>query len=135
MLSSVAGKPSSKYSNERPSTYVRSVIDTLWTPFWPEPPFPAFPSGHSTQSAATATVLTSLYGDNFSFTDHTHEGATRFPFFEPMLPRTYLNFWESAEESGRSRLLGGIHTQQDNEIGLQEGKKIGDNINNILWGR
>jgi hypothetical protein len=124
-----------KYSNERPSTYVRSVIDTLWTPFWPEPPFPAFPSGHSTQSAATATVLTSLYGDNFSFTDHTHEGATRFPFFEPMLPRTYLNFWESAEESGRSRLLGGIHTQQDNEIGLQEGKKIGDNINNILWGR
>jgi len=124
-----------KYFNERPSTYIRSVIDTSWTPFWPEPPFPAFPSGHSTQSSATATVLTSLYGEDFSFTDNTHEGSLRFPFFEPMPARHYNSFWESAEETGYSRLLGGIHTQQDNIVGLGEGEKIGNNINNMLWER
>jgi hypothetical protein len=118
-----------KYFNERPSTYIRSVIDTSWTPFWPEPPFPAFPSGHSTQASATATVLTSLYGENFSFTDNTHEGALRYPFFEPMTSRSYNSFWESAQETGFSRLLGGIHTEQDNVTGLEEGSKIGTNIN------
>jgi hypothetical protein len=121
------------YFNERPSTYIRSVIDTGWSQVWPEPPFPAFSSGHSTQAAAAATVLISLYGDPFAFTDNTHEGAIRYPFTEPMTTRSYSGFWACAEETGYSRLLGGIHTQQDNDIGLQEGKKIGDNINNLLW--
>ena len=121
------------YFNERPSTYINTVIDTAWTPFWPEPPFPAFPSGHSTQSAAAATVLTSLFGNNIAFTDDTHLGAVRYPFAEPMQSRSYSSFWQSAEETGYSRLLGGIHTLQDNQIGLREGKKIGENINNLLW--
>lgn len=121
------------YYNERPSTYVKSNIDTTWRPFWPEPPFPAFPSGHSTQSAAAAAVLTGLYGANFAFTDDTHAGAVRFPFSDPMQPREYTSFQECAEESGYSRLLGGIHTEQDNEVGLREGKKIGTNINDLHW--
>ena len=41
-------------------------IDQRWESFWPDPPFPAFPSGHAIQAAAAATVLTDLYGDNFS---------------------------------------------------------------------
>jgi hypothetical protein len=121
------------YFNERPSTYVKAAIDTAWAPFWPEPPFPAFPSGHSTQASATAIVLTDLYGDNFSFTDDTHKGAVRFPFAEPMQPRQYTSFEQSADETGYSRLLGGIHTAQDNETGLIEGKKIGGNVNSLHW--
>jgi hypothetical protein len=121
------------YFNERPSTYVRATIDPNWMPFWPEPPFPAFPSGHSTQSAGTATVLAGLYGEQFSFSDNTHEGAIRFPFSTPMKPRSFTSFWETAEESGYSRLLGGIHTQQDNTVGLAEGKKIGQNVNALSW--
>jgi len=123
------------YFNERPSTYINNVIDVTWSPWWPEPPFPAFSSGHSTQSSAAATVLTSLYGDNFSFTDDTHAGAVRFPFAEPMQSRNYTSFFQCAEETGYSRLIGGIHTSQDNETGLSEGKKIGNNINNMLWER
>jgi len=122
-----------RYFNERPSTYVRANIDATWIPFWPEPPFPAFPSGHSTQSAATATVLAALYGEQFPFTDNTHEGALRFPFYQPMKPRSFSTFWETAEESALSRFLGGIHTQQDNTIGLAEGKKIGQNVNALAW--
>lgn len=121
------------YFNERPSTFIKREIDSTWSNFWPEPPFPAFPSGHSTQASATATVLTSLYGDNYAFTDDTHEGAVRFPFAEPMMPRTYTSFIQSAEETGLSRLLGGIHTRQDNEVGLSEGRAIGENINRLQW--
>jgi hypothetical protein len=121
------------YYNERPSTYVKNVIDTTWKPFWPEPPFPAFPSGHSTQASAAAAVLTDLYGDNFAFTDDTHAGAVRFPFAEPMQSRQYTSFQQCAEETGYSRLLGGIHTAQDNNTGLTEGKKIGGNINELHW--
>lgn len=122
-----------QYFNERPSTYVAANIDPTWIPYWPEPPFPAFPSGHSTQSAATATVLADLYGDNFSFTDNTNDGLLLPPFDQPLKPRSFTSFWATAEEAAYSRILGGIHTQQDNEVGLGEGKKIGQNINALGW--
>jgi hypothetical protein len=125
------------YFNERPSSYVKRNIDPNWVQFWPEPPFPAFPSGHSIQSAASATVLTALYGDNFSFTDHSHEGKRRYDdvrFLSLRYPaRTFHSFWEAANECAYSRFLGGIHTQQDNEAGSAEGKLIGENINALKW--
>lgn len=123
------------YFNERPSTYVRANIAANWVQFWPEPPFPAFPSGHATQSAAAATVLTSLYGNNFSFTDNSHDGAMRLFYPVALKSRNFNSFWETAVESAYSRFVGGIHTQQDNEIGLTEGKKIGENINALSWNK
>ncbi len=121
------------YVNERPSWYIRLNVEQYWSPFWPEPPFPGFPSGHSTQGAATATVLADLYG-TVHFTDDSHVGrpsdAVRNVDFKA---RSFNSFWEAAEESGWSRILGGIHTQQDNEVGLNEGKKIGGSINSLVW--
>ncbi|MFL5773586.1 MAG: phosphatase PAP2 family protein, partial [Flavisolibacter sp.] len=121
------------YFNERPSSFVRANINPRWTQYWPEPPFPAFPSGHSTQSAAAAIVLTSMYGDNFSFTDDSHAGAKRFSAELKFKPRHFESFWAMAEESALSRFLGGIHTRQDNAVGLEQGKKIGGNVNALLW--
>jgi hypothetical protein len=121
------------YFNERPSTYVRKNIDATWTQYWPEPPFPAYPSGHSTQGAAMATVLTDMYGDNFSFTDNTHMGLFLPPYTTTLTTRNYNSIWASAEECAYSRFLGGIHTQQDNDTGMVEGTKIGGNINNLDW--
>ncbi len=122
------------YVNERPSGFVRANIDRTWIPFWPEPPFPGFSSGHSTQGAATATVLTDLYGPNVRFTDDSHVGRPRDAFRNvDFKARTFDSFWEAAEESGGSRILGGIHTSQDNEVGLGEGRKIGENINRLNW--
>ena len=123
------------YFNERPSTFVWRNITPNWKPYWPEPPFPAFPSGHATQGAAAATVLESLYGAGFSFVDNTHEGAKRFSTDLKFRPRSFSSFWQVAEEIAYSRFLGGIHTRQDNETGLQEGRKIGSNINSLLWHR
>ncbi len=122
------------YVNERPSSFIRSNIEMYWSPFWPEPPFPGFSSGHSTQGAATATVLTDLYGANVHFTDDAHVGRPRDTFRNvDFKARSFNSFWEAAEESGMSRILGGIHTQQDNDTGLSEGKKIGTSINSLVW--
>ncbi|GAB3710543.1 hypothetical protein GCM10027592_47360 [Spirosoma flavus] len=130
-----------------------------WEPFFLEPPFPSFYSGHAVQSAAAATVLTDLYGDNFAFVDDTHtkrpmlayqvqnklpEGAPTSENYTQYAvtytnhtlvykPRHYRSFWEAAKECAESRLMGGIHTRQDNEVGLSEGTKIGTNINSLRW--
>ena len=125
-----------QYFNERPSTYVRKYIDSTWTQYWPEPPFPAFPSGHSIHSAASASVLTDLFGESFQFTDQSHEGRRDDDprFLDLTYPaRRYTSFWDAANESAYSRFLGGIHTQLDNDVGQQEGKKVGENVNALLW--
>jgi hypothetical protein len=125
------------YFNERPSSFVRQYIDETWVQFWPEPPFPAFPSGHAMHSAAAATVLTDLFGDSFSFTDNCHEGFRRYDdlrFMDLTYPaRTFSSFWEAANESAYSRFLGGIHTQQDNDVAQDEGRKVGKNVNALQW--
>ena len=62
----------------RPVTVIRDgadgvnpliTADPTWTPLWNTPAFPSYISGHSTFSAAAAAALTSIFGDNFSFTD------------------------------------------------------------------
>ena len=43
--------------------------DPNWTPLWATPAFSSYTSGHATFSAAAATVLDSVFGANFAFTD------------------------------------------------------------------
>ena len=130
-------KVKTTYFNERPSSYVKKYIDSTWRQFWPEPPFPAFSSGHATQSAATATVLSGIYGNSFSFTDDLHAGKRRYDdprFLDLTYPaRTFSSFWEAANECAYSRFLGGIHTRQDNEVGLAQGTIVGQNVNALKW--
>ncbi|GAB3178513.1 hypothetical protein GCM10027291_44090 [Telluribacter humicola] len=124
------------FSAERPYTFVRRAIDPNWIPFWPAPPFPSYTSGHAYQSGAAATVLAALYGPNFKFTDDTHVGRIRdVQRGADFKARGFNSFWETAEESAYSRFLGGIHTRQDNDTGLKEGRKIGQNINDLNWKR
>lgn len=119
---------------ERPSTFIRRYIDASFVQFWPEPPFPAFYSGHSVQSGATATVLTALYGTDFKFIDNSHEGREKDPLtLIEFKNRSYNSFWEAAEEAAYSRFLGGIHNRSDNDVGLAEGRKIGQNVNALKW--
>lgn len=123
-----------QFFSERPNTFITQHIDQRWNSFWPDPPFPAFPSGHAIQAAAAATVLTDLYGDNFSFIDSAHTGRQRddirnadFKF------RRFSSFMDVALETANSRFYGGIHTPQDNEQGLEKGKLIGQNVNRLNW--
>jgi hypothetical protein len=125
-----------EFFTERANTFVPLHIDQRWESFWPDPPFPAFPSGHAIQAAAAATVLTDLYGNNFSFTDSIHVGRPRDEIRKTDFKARHFNsFWQAAEETAMSRFYGGIHIPLDNERGLEKGKIIGTNVNQLHWKR
>ncbi|MDO3628641.1 phosphatase PAP2 family protein [Mucilaginibacter sp. BT774] len=84
------------YFNPRPSQ-VNSVVKTLTG----VPNFPSYTSGHSNFSSAAATVLTYL------------------------LPDRGTKFTNLAQQASLSRLVGGIHTRQDIEVGQATGKAVG----------
>ncbi|MCG7859758.1 vanadium-dependent haloperoxidase, partial [Flavihumibacter sediminis] len=105
----------------RPETYINSHIDESWRPMLQTPPFPEYPSGHSVVSGAAATVLTKLYGDNFSFVDDTER-----PYGLP--DRTFPSFHKASEEAAISRLYGGIHYRPAIENGLEQGRKVGQQV-------
>ena len=123
-----------QFFSERPNTFIPQHIDSSWASFWPDPPFPAFPSGHAIQAAASATVLTAIYGDNFAFADSAHVGRPRDELRNTdFKARKFNSFWQVAIETANSRFYGGIHCPQDNEAGLQKGKEIAANINALHW--
>ncbi|MCB0714116.1 MAG: vanadium-dependent haloperoxidase [Ignavibacteriae bacterium] len=120
-----------RYNLVRPITYIVNVIDPAYDyndlPV-NTPPFPEYTSGHSVQSGATAEVLTSLFGNSFSFTDHTHDQLG-------YAARSYTSFYEAADEAAISRLYGGIHYRAAIENGVDQGKKVGGQvIQSIDWG-
>jgi hypothetical protein len=122
------------YFAERPTQYINRNIHGNYWQFWPEPPFPSFTSGHSTQSAAAATVLISVFGNNTPVTDDFHTGRPRDEGRGiDFKTRHFETIWATAEECGWSRILGGIHTPQDNIKGLAEGKKVGEHIAALSW--
>jgi len=122
------------YFSERPNTYIPQFIDEEWESFWPDPPFPAFPSGHAIQAAASATVLTDLYGVPFAFIDSAHVGRKRDELRDvDFVERPFNTFWEVAEETADSRFYGGIHTPQDNQVGLEKGAEIARNVTELKW--
>ena len=110
----------SKYEYDllRPVTYIQRLIDPKWRPLLITPPFPEYPSGHSTQSAAAAAVLTAIFGENYAFSDPTHEK-------EGMPARPFASFWAAAEEAALSRLYGGIHFRSAIARGLEQGRCVG----------
>jgi membrane-associated phospholipid phosphatase len=112
-----------KYKTERirPVTVINRYIDEKWEPLIQTPPFPEFTSGHAVVSNAAATVLTSLLGDNYHFTDHTE-----IPF--GISPRSFSSFLKASEESSWSRVYGGIHYPETARISIQQGKTVGNYI-------
>ena len=100
-------------------TAVNSQIETIanWEPLLTTPPFPEYVSGHSTFSGAAAAVLTSVFGDNYSF--------TRDSVGLPGVTRSYTSFEQAAEEAGMSRIYGGIHFLFSDTAGLAAGADLG----------
>jgi membrane-associated phospholipid phosphatase len=118
------------YNTVRPVTVIRDgadgvnpqiTADPTWTPLWNTPAFPSYISGHSTFSAAAAATLTSIFGDNFSFSDSGDPT-------ESLTPRHFTSFEAAAQEAGISRIYGGIHFMSDNLEGLQIGGEVGQYV-------
>lgn len=109
-----------KYKSEkiRPETVINADLDPAWQTYLQTPPFPEYTSGHSTISAASAEVLTGLFGDNVAFTD-----STEFKYGHGV--RSFTSFRQAADECSMSRVYGGIHYVSGCEEGQKSGARIG----------
>ncbi len=105
----------------RPETIINQTIDENWKPLLQTPPFPEYTSGHSVVSTCSATILTSIFGENFEYIDDTE-----VQFGLPK--RTFKSFVIASREASNSRFFGGIHYRPAIENGIIEGKNVGDFI-------
>jgi len=110
-----------KYSTERPVSVINEKIDHNWLPLLQTPPFPEYTAGHSTISAASATVLTHEFGDNYAFQDTSDRKYIG-------LQRHFDSFNKAAAETAMSRFYGGIHFKNSSLMGAEQGKKVGEYI-------
>lgn len=113
-----------EYSQVRPVTYIRKVIDHDWFPLIPTPPHPEFPAAHAYVTGATMQALTDVLGDNFPVVDHTYD-------FRGFAPRPFSSLNKVADESGASRRYGGIHYAPSIVVGLSEGRAVGHSFGSI----
>jgi len=83
---------------------------------------PEYWSGHSSFSAVAATILAGFFCDDAI-------SVTLASDSKPSDVRTFASFSAAAAEAGRSRVLGGIHFEQDgNQDGLKAGRAIGAEV-------
>lgn len=109
----------------RPETLINKYIDESWEPILQTPPFPEYTSGHSVVSGAAAEVLTSIFGDDFSFED-----TTEIPYNLPM--RKFTSFRAAAKEAAISRMYGGIHYISAVNLGVDQGIQVGKHVNTTI---
>ncbi|MBS1661229.1 MAG: vanadium-dependent haloperoxidase [Bacteroidetes bacterium] len=113
------------YNTLRPETAINKYIDPNWRPHLQTPPFPEYTCGHCTISASAAEALTSMFGDNFAYTD-----TTELEF--GIKSRSFKSFREAAVETRKSRFYGGIHydycTILSHKMGSQIGALVADRI-------
>ncbi|NBB88736.1 MAG: phosphatase PAP2 family protein, partial [Bacteroidetes bacterium] len=88
------------YMGIRPFQY-----DTSFAPLLVHTPnFPGYPAGHTTVAGALAEVISHFF------------------------PEEKQDAIELAEECSESRFEGGVHFRTDNEVGLQQGKRVGQAV-------
>jgi PAP2 superfamily len=109
----------------RPETVINKYIDQNWAPYLQTPPFPEYTCGHSTVSSASAEALTSVFGDNFAFTD-----TSELEF--GIKNRSFTSFRQAAEENNWARFYGGIHFHNSCIVSTEHGKKVGTLVNQRL---
>lgn len=109
----------------RPESFINVYVDESWRPALQTPPFPEHTSGHSVISSAAALALTQIFGDPFPFEDTVEE--------EYGLPsRSFNSFIAASEEAAISRLYGGIHYRPAIDFGVEQGRKVGNWVNEHL---
>jgi PAP2 superfamily len=115
------------YNTWRPITAIRNADmdgnpatdqDDAWNGVLGTPAHQEYPSGHSGVSSAAATVLSSFFGNDTSFT-MTSDGLAA-----PANARTYASFSDAIDEVGLARIAGGIHFRFACTAAVQMGASI-----------
>lgn len=107
------------YNTIRPETVINKYIDPNWRPLLQTPAFPEYTCGHSTISSAAAEALTSVYGDNFAYTD-----STELEF--GIANRNFTSFRQAADENNWARFYGGLHYHNSCITSTTQGRLVGD---------
>jgi len=138
LMDATIGSMKGKFTimQERPFQFIRRVIEpstnpaTWWKPLIPTPPYSDFPANHSTFSGSFAYALTSLFGENFHFTDRTYEGkqVAIDGNLVDMGSYSYDSFYDFAHDIAISRVYGGIHTRHAVEEGTLQGIRTAEYI-------
>ena len=114
-----------RYSFWRPVTAIREGLtpadaDPTWEPwldfFKPgTPAFPEYPSAHASISGSAALVLTSIFGNNTSFTvtSESRPGT-----------RSFSSFSSAVSEIADARVFGGIHFRTSCDLGNTLGRNV-----------
>jgi PAP2 superfamily len=115
------------YNTWRPITAIRNADmdgnpatdqDAAWNGVLGTPAHQEYPSGHSGVSSAAATVLSSFFGNDTSFT-MTSDGLAA-----PANARTFASFSDAIDEVGLARIAGGIHFRFAGTAAVQMGASI-----------
>jgi hypothetical protein len=105
----------------RPVTAINESFDPTWMPYLQTPSFPEYTSAHSTISACAATLLSSLFGQNFAFQD---TADLRYIGMQ----RHFNSFEDAAAEVSVSRIYGGIHYRFTADTSMAKGRELGEFI-------
>jgi hypothetical protein len=114
-----------RHNTVRPETVINKYFDPNWRPHLQTPPFPEYTCGHSTGSSAAAEALTSVFGDNFAYTD-----TTELEF--GIKSRSFKSFRDAALENNWARFYGGIHFHYSCIVSTEYGRKVGELVANRL---
>ena len=123
------GNPATQYSG------VTWMLAGMWVPYqrptFVSPPFAGYVSGHSTYSRAGAEIMTQLTGTEYFpgglgvFTCTQNQ----FLVFEDGPSQTFdfqwATYYDAADNSGQSRVFGGIHPDIDDFPGRALGAEVG----------
>lgn len=124
-----------EYSLRRAEENVGWVRARLWTPYqratFVTPAFPGYVSGHSTFSRAGAEVLAAVTGSPwfpgglFEYEIPAWSGLGFEPGPTETLRLQWATYFDAADQSGQSRIWGGIHIEPDDLEGRRIGSEVG----------
>ena len=114
---------------------VKWVLAKDWLPYqratFVTPAFPGYISGHSTFSRAAAEVLAAITGSEF-FPGGLYRYAVPKDTYlvheygpSQTVTLQWATYFDASDQSGQSRLWGGIHVEADDFVGRQLGHQVG----------
>lgn len=109
-----------QYNLLRPVTYIRRHIDANWLAYLINPAYPEYPSGLISNYGPIVQVLIREFGD-IPVRDDAYA-------FRGIPARQFSSLSALLTEAAVSRVYAGIHYQFTQDISVEMGKKLGDEI-------